>query len=239
MIKTFTFTLFLLLTINQAYAQSKRDSVVEAALNATGSLNKTNTASAYLLNNALNLRVKADSLSFNANAAWLYGKQNGTLTNNDFSAVVYADLHTHIRHFYYWALYNYNTSYSLKINSQALAGAGIAYGIIDHKKAWLNVSDGLVYDQSDLLTADVYHTWRNSFRLMFHFETRFFTLNGADFFQNSLSNGGDYIIRTTTTAGLKLQSWLSFTTSLTYNKMNITHSYNTIYTYGITIDQYF
>ena len=104
MIKAFTFILFFVFTINEAYSQNKRDSVVEVKLNATGSLNKTNTASAYLLNNALNLRVKADSLTFNANGAWLYGKQNGALTNNDFSATVYADLHTHIRHFYYWAL---------------------------------------------------------------------------------------------------------------------------------------
>lgn len=135
---------------------------------------------------------------------------------------------------------NYNTSYSLKINNQLLAGAGVAYSVLDKPNTYINLSDGVLFDQSDLLVSQIYHTWRNSFRLNFHFAVKdIITLDGSNFLQNAFNNGDDYIIRSTTTLGLKLKKWISLTTSLTYNKMNITHSDNLIFTYGITLDKYF
>ena|ERR1700742_649874 len=175
--------------------------------------------------------------------SYVYGKDNGVLTNNDYSAAFQINLYQ-TRHFFYWALGNYNTSYSLKINSQALLGAGAAYSIVDNKKAYLNFSDGLVYDHSDLVLPDSsrlnYSTVRNSFRLSFRFVIRkIITIDGTDFLQNSFSDGSDYIIRSTTNLSLKLTKWLDFTSSLTYNEQKRTEASNLIFTYGLKIDKYF
>lgn len=207
---------------------------------ATGSINKADQTTAYLLNNAVNFNIKQKDYTLNATNTWIYGKSNGLLTNNDYSSAVFFNLYKTFPHFYYWGLANYNTSYSLKINNQLLAGAGIAYNVLDKPNAYLNFSDGILFDQSDLVTTANYHTYRNSFRLAFHFATKeLLTLDGSNFWQPSLSNHKDYIIKSTTTLGLKLRKWISLTTSLTYNKMNITSSDNLIFTYGLTIDKYF
>jgi len=143
-------------------------------------------------------------------------------------------------HFFYWGLVNYNTSYSLKINNQLLAGAGAAYSVVDKKNIYINLSDGVLFDQSDLLVNEIYHTYRNSFRLQYHYALQdIITLDGSNYLQNSFSSRNDYIIRSTTTLGIKLKKWISLNTSLTYNKMNITDSDNLIFTYGLTLDKYF
>lgn len=207
---------------------------------ATGSINEADGTRTYLLNNALNFGIKQKSFVLNATNTWVYGKQNNLLTNNDYSSAVFFNLYKTFKHFYYWGLVNYNTSYSLKINNQVLAGGGVAYSFFDTKNVYINLSDGLLYDQSDLLTNDNYHTYRNSFRLQYHFAANdLFTLDGSNFLQSSLSRRNDYIIRTTTTLGLKLRKWISLTTSLNYNKMNITQSDNLVFTYGLSIDKYF
>jgi len=176
----------------------------------------------------------------NLTSSWIYGKQNNTLTNNDFSSALFVNLYKTFPHFYYWGLANYNTSYSLKINNQLLAGVGLAYNIIEKKNITLNISDGVLYDQSDLLAIANYHTYRNSLRVQFHLAAaNIVTFDCSNFLQSAFSNSNDYIIRSTSTLGVKLKKWISLTTALTYNKMNITHSDNLIFTYGLTLDKYF
>jgi hypothetical protein len=98
----------------------------------------------------------------------------------------------------------------------------------------------VLYDQSDLVTNADYHTWRNSFRFQIYLNVKdILTFESSDFLQNSFSNGNDYILRTTTTLGLKIRKWLSFTATYTYNEMHITNSDNLIFTYGLTVDKYF
>jgi len=141
-------------------------------------------------------------------------------------------------------LANYNTSYSLKVNNELLAGAGIAYSIIDRKNAYLNVSDGVLYDTSDLTlpdnNRDVYQTYRNSFRLSFKFGIDDkLELNSKSFLQNSFQNSSDYIIKSTTNFSFKLNKWLDLTTALTYNRQNRTQGENLLFTYGLTLEKYF
>src|ERR671916_358767 len=57
----------------------------------TGSLNKTSTGDAYLLNNRLGFNVNKLKTTLNANASWVYGQLNKTLTNNDFVATANVD----------------------------------------------------------------------------------------------------------------------------------------------------
>jgi len=232
--------LLLLFGCKIAYGQFTDTTHYHLQMASTGSINRTDDGTAYLLNNSLNFGIKQKDITLTSTNSWVYGKQNKVLTNNDYSSSLFFNLYKTFPHFYYWGLLNYNTSYSLKLNNQFLGGAGIAYSVVDKKNAYINFSDGLVFDQSDLLATGNYHTYRNSFRLSYHFAVRdLLTLDGSDFLQSSTSRGSDYIIRTTTTLGLKLRKWISLTTALTYNKMNITHSDNLIYTYGLAIDKYF
>jgi len=232
--------LLLFFGCRSAFAQVIDTTRYHISAAATGAINKAQGNNNYLLNNALNFGIKDKSVTLTAANSWVYGKQNGLLTNNDFSSTLFVNLYKTFKHFYYWGLVNYNTSYSLKINNQILAGAGVAYSIIDRKNAYFNLSDGVVYDQSDLLAIQNYHTYRNSFRVSYHFAVKSaLTVDGSDFLQSSFSKSNDYIIRTTTTLGFKIEKWLALTTSLTYNKMNITRSDNLIFTYGLTIDKTF
>jgi hypothetical protein len=223
----FTLILLILATIS-ARAQFTDTTHYNINLASTGSINKTDDSKVYLLNNALNFSIKQKDFSLSSTNSWVYGKQNNLLTNNDYSSSLIFNLYKSFPHFYYWGLVNYNTSYSLKINNQVLAGGGVAYSFIDRKNAYINLSDGVLYDQSDLVVINNYHTYRNSLRLQFHFASDLFTLDGSNFLQNSFSRGNDYIIRTTTTLGVKLRKWISLTTALNYNKMSITQSDNLI-----------
>lgn len=221
-------------------AQYNDSTFYHLALNATGSLNKTNTGNAYLLNNGLNFGVKKQDVVLNATTSWLYGKQSGQLSNNDFSSILNFNLYKTLPHFYYWGLLNYTSSYSLKINHQVQAGLGIAYNLIDRENFNLNLSDGILFDSSNLLSNSSYDTYRNSLRLQYRLNINDLLLfEGSNFVQHSFSNGKDYIIRSSNKLSLKLRKWISLTTALTYNKMSITQSENLNLTYGITIDQYF
>jgi hypothetical protein len=223
-----------------AFAQFNDTTHYHINLNSSGSINRANGSNTYLLNNIFAFGAKTRNLSISVNDTYIFGKQNTMVTNNDNAATAFVNFLTAHPHFYYWALVNDNNSYSLHINNQILAGGGVAYSVADTKNAYLNFSDGILYDQSDLLVSDVYHTWRNSFRVNMHFAAGdAFVFDSSNFLQNALNNGSDYIIKSTTTATFKIKKWLGLTSTLTYNKMNITHSENFLLTYGVTIDKYF
>jgi hypothetical protein len=227
-----------------SYGQYNDSTNYHVAFSPSGSINRTQDGSSYLLNNKFRFNVKKKDVSLNFSNSWVYGKQDTTLTNNDYSVALDFNLYKTLPHLFYWGLVNYNTSYSLKINNQLLAGAGIAYSLIDTKSVYLNISDGMLYDQSDLVlpdaSSDVYHTYRNSFRLLFKFNIKeIIVIDGTNFLQNSFDRRYDYIIRSTTNLSVKIKKWLSLTTSLNYARQNRTQSENLLLTYGINIEKYF
>lgn len=209
----------------------------------SGSLNRTNGNKAYLLNNAIKLGLKRKSISLNFNNNWIYGKQNQGITNNDFSSTLDFNLYKTLPHFFYWGLANYNTSYSLKINHQLLTGAGIAYSIMDRPNAYLNLSNGILYDYSDLTSngmPDKYSSSRNSFRLSYRFVIgKVVEISGTNFSQNSLNDKHDYIIKTNNKVSFKVSKWISLLTQLDYNKLSRTNSENLLLSYGLNFERYF
>lgn len=236
--------LFFLMCCLSANAQFNDTTNYHVIFNGTGSLNRARDGSAYLLNNGLRFELKKKSIALNATNNWVYGQSNGSLTNNDFSSTIDFNLYKAIPHAYYWGLVNYNTSYSLKINKQLLAGGGIAYSILDKPNSYLNVSDGILYDLSDINTSDTtrekYNTYRNSFRLQMHFlVANLVTLDSGTFLQNSLIKSNDYIIRTTTSIGFKLNTWLTLNSALSYNRISRTDSENLLLTYGLKVEKFF
>jgi len=237
-------TILLLLAAISALAQFSDTTNYHVIFNGTGSANRAPEGSSYLLNNGLRFEVKKKSIALNLSNTWIYGKSNGAITNNDYSSSLDFNLYKAIPHAYYWGLANYNTSFSLKINNQLLAEAGIAYSILDRPNAYLNVSDGILYDLSDINTSDttreVYHTYRNTLRLQMHFVIKdLFIIDSGNFWQPSLTRKNDYILRTSFGLGFKVNKWLALNSSLAYNKISRTRAENLLLTYGLKFEKYF
>jgi hypothetical protein len=204
-------------------------------LASTGSLNKTNTSNAYLFNNDLILGMKNSNYMINSNTDWAYGRQNGILTNNDFSSIFFTDFYVKHQHFFFWLLSNYTTSYSLKITSQFLGGGGIAYNFIDKKNVRINLSYGVVYDEANLTGESYldYQLLRNSLRFSYHFHYTNFTLDGSHYFQPAFADYHNYIIKSNILLTYKIQKYLNLISALSYNKFTVTHQSNFLLTYGL------
>lgn len=238
--KALLISLVLTVCVVTTYGQYNDSTFYRINVTSTGSINKTNDGRAYLMNNGVNFGIKKKDIVLNANNSFVYGNQNDRLTNRDFSSSLNFNLYKTLPNFYYWGLLNYNTSYSLKINNQFLGGLGVAYNFLDSKTSYLNVSDGILYDKGTLLGNLNYSTFRNSLRLAFRFSFNdILVIDGNNFLQSSLSNGNDYIIKSNTSVSFKLRKWISLTTALNYNRMNITQRENLLLTYGVTIDKFF
>lgn len=238
-------TLVLLLSLsNCCFSQFTDSTNYLVQYTSTGSINSTEENKAYLLNNGFRFGVRKKSISLNFNNNWIYGKQNQQLTNNDFSSTLDFNLYKTFPHFFYWGLANYNTSRSLKINNQLLAGAGIAYNFLDREEAYLNVSNGLLFDSSDILLEgdirDRYETMRNSLRVSFKFVLlKNVILSSTSFVQNSLGNSDDYILKSDAAITFKLNRWLGFNTTYKYNRVSRTKRENSLLSYGLTFERYF
>ncbi len=229
--------LLLFLLPFSAFAQYTDTTTRMLAYTTTGSINSTQDGRAYLLNNGLRFGLRKKAISLNTSHTWLYGKQNNNLTNNDYSAVLDFNVYKPWPRFYYWGLANYNTSFSLKIRNQLLTGAGIAYSFLDNPNAYLNLSNGLLYDRSDLIVDTLnqsYQSIRNSFRLQFRFgSSELVTLTGSGFYQPSLRFRNDHIIRSSVTLSLRLRRWLNINSALNYNKVSRTGRENLLFSYGL------
>jgi hypothetical protein len=210
----------------------------------TGNYNRTNTARSFLLNNTINLSYRKKSVAVNFSNKWLHGKQQSVVVNNDFSSLLDVNLYKTFKHFYYWGLSNYIKSYSLRINNQLQAGVGVAYNLIDRTNIKFNLSEGIIYDYSDVFIRDtvreIYYTPRNSFRVQIRYYYKsFFTFAGAFYVQNSLKYRKDVIYKGEVDMGIRIRKWLSLTSKLVYNRMDRTQRENLFITYGLTIDKYF
>lgn len=210
----------------------------------TGSINKTNDGTAYLLNNNMGFKISKKKITLNASGSYVYGKQNKELTNDDISAALDFSLNRGNARFYYWGLATYDKSFSLKINNRFQSGVGIAYDIIKKENAMLNLSDGLLFETSNLYLhdtiQDVYQTLRNSFRLSYKWVIKqIIVFEGSNYVQNSFFHGQDYSIKCNNSMSVKLRSWLSITAAMTYNKLNRTERENLLFNYGLTIEKFF
>ncbi|MEP6748297.1 MAG: DUF481 domain-containing protein [Bacteroidota bacterium] len=211
---------------------------------ATGIINQTDNTNSFVVNNNLKFNVNKKNKFLNSSASWVYGKQNGTLTNNDFNSTVNFDIYGKVPHLYYWGLAAYDKSLSLKINDRFQGGVGIGYNFLNKKTASIGLSDGILYEYSDLQDTvpahDTYRTLRNSLRLKYHFVWKgIVVFDGVQFWQPSFSSSKDYVLKSINSLSIKLKKWLSLTSAMTYNKVNRTQSKNFLFTAGVTADYYF
>lgn len=209
-----------------------------------GTYNRTNDYSSYVLDNALRCSIQKKRIAMNSTNGWLYGKQDEQLTNNDFTSTWDLNLYLWSRRFYCWGLLNYYSSYSLRVNHQGQAGSGLAYVIADKKPFFLNISDGFIYEYSDVTLEDgvreVYGTPRNSLRLQIRSNIKdVLYFNATGFLQNSLIDSEDYIIKSELNLAVKIRSWLSVDIGFTYNEVSKTVTNNMFLTYGLVLEKYF
>jgi hypothetical protein len=221
------------------------DSVTQfTRLSVGGNINRTNLATNYLLNNDARYSIKKPRTVLNTAAIWVYGKQAALITNNDFTTTTDFNLYNKKGNFYYWGLANFTTSISLRINRQLQTGLGVAYNLVNTATTWINLSDGLLFEASSIVRRNIgdeaYQTVRNSFRLSYRFVIAdFVTINGTNYLQNSLTNANDFIIRSQNGAGIKLNKWLSFATTVSYNQFSRTGTENLLFSYGLAAEKYF
>jgi hypothetical protein len=211
---------------------------------ATGIINNTDDGRSYLLNNAITFNIHKKKVAMNSSSAWIYGRQDDALTNNDFSTGLNFDVLKELQRFYYWGLANFTTSYSLKINYQFQTGVGIGYNLSNKKDLEIVISDGILYEASDLESdvtgRDIYTTLRNSLRLKHRWIiNKVVVFEGSHFWQPSLFKFNDYIIRSAATLSVRLKKWLSVTTAVNYNKLSRTQRENLLINFGLTAERYF
>jgi len=211
---------------------------------ATGTINKTNATSTYLANQAGKFSIKKEKVLLNLSGSWVYGQQQKKLTNNDVNAAFNCDVNLPIKNTYYWGLATYTSSYSLKVVSQLQAGAGVAMDVVNRSNLVLNLSDGILYEESDIYIQDTirdrYNTFRNSARVIIKWNLNdIIRFNSTTFLQNSLSTSSDYIFKTTNGLDIKLVKWLLLNCAYTYNRFNRTGKENTLFTYGLKVEHYF
>jgi len=236
----------ILLTTGTLYAQFSDTTNYFVHFGAAGTINKTNETDSYVLNNSLRFSIYKKSMSLNTSNTWIYGENRDAITNNDFNSSLDFNLFKTLQNFYYWGLGTFEKSVSLKINHRIQTGLGVGYHLVDKPKVVITVSDGILYESSDLYDTPetgldtAYSTFRNSFRLKFRFVIKDrVTLEGSDFLQHSLEDRHDYVVRSQTNLSVKLVKWLSFTSSVAYNKLNTTRRENLLINFGLSIEKYF
>ena len=211
---------------------------------ATGVFNKTNDGRSYVFNNAVSFTMNKKKIALNSTNSWIYGKAGAGLTNNDFSSGLNFDVLKNLQQLYYWGLATYSTSYSLKINHQFQGGVGVGYNIFNRPDLELVVSDGILYETSDLELSpqvrDRYNTFRNSFRIKYRIVIKdLIVLDGWNFWQPSFSAFNDYIVRSSNSLTVKLRKWLGITTAFSYNRLSRTNRENLLLNFGLTAETYF
>src|SRR5690242_8693775 len=214
------------------------------SFNSTAVYNKTKDLKSFVWNNAVSFGINQKKVALYTGASWIYGTQNKQLSNNDFSASANIDYLKNVQRFYYWGLVNYDNSYSLKINYRFQSGAGVCFTFVKEKNLDLELSDGILFENSDLtdpvVGKDVYQTVRNSLRFKYRWSyNKTFSLEGTNFYQPSLGSFSDYIFRLDNKLTVQLNKWLAVNAALTYNKISRTNRENLLLTYGIIIDNYF
>lgn len=213
--------------------------VYQVSYAGTGSVNRTTNGNAFLLSNGLKFGFRKKNSVLNASSAFVYGKQNDVLTNEDFSSTLDFNMVRETKRLYYWGLLNYDKSYSLRILDRLQSGIGLGYTLVNTPTFSLVLSDGPLYENISLSDTS-YQTLRNSFRVKYRLHIgRLLTMDGTNFLQNSLLDRSDYVIRASNNLSFRLNTWLAITASSVYNRLNINARENLLLTFGVKVDKIF
>jgi hypothetical protein len=235
--KRLSIIFFLFLIDHYAYSQFTDTTNHLLNLVGTGMISKSDDRNYFILNTSVKYSVRKKTIILNAAGSIIYGRQQESLLNNDYSSSLDFNLYKTLPRFYYWGLATFDKSYSLNLRSRYQLGLGCAYNIWDLKNFLLNISDGIIYEQSyvDIIysSRNSIQTIRNSLRIKFRMSYKeIFEVEGTHFIQPSLSIKRDYIIKSTTSLLFKIRNGIFLNASLVYNRLNFTSSENLLASFG-------
>ena len=131
---------------------------------ADGTITAGNVNRAILqLTSAIDYRL-SNYFRLSSNPSFVYGKQNGILTEREY----FGDLRTTFRsdkRLYYLAFGSYERSNLRQINRRLTAAAGMGYKILDRKRAYVSITDVLLHESTDFAELNDVSIYRNSMRL--------------------------------------------------------------------------
>jgi hypothetical protein len=238
-----TLTLAITILCFSSFAQFNDSTRYYLGYSLTGSYNKNHLNTSFVLSNSLQFKHKAEDLLYNLNLRHVLGKQQYRTVNNDFTGLFDVNRFLFFPGFYTWGLASYSSLFSVNVDHQVQIGAGIAYNLVNKKRFKLNLSDGIIYDFSQIRVSDsiplTYGTYRNSVRLQVKlFVKEFFTLQSAVYVQHSLKTSHDMIIRGEGELILHLSDVIKGNMKVQYNQFSLTEQKSLFITWGILLNKY-
>lgn len=177
---------------------------------ADGTITEGNVSRALLqLTSAVDYQL-SNYFKLSSNPSFVYGKQNGILAEREW----FGDLRTTYRYekrLYYLAFGSYERSNLRQINHRWTIAAGAGYKLLNHKRAYISLTDVIMQEYTDFVELNDINIWRNSARLYgeYTFDKDRFTITHTAFYQPAL---GQYNVRWN--ASLSLQIKLTQVVSL-------------------------
>ncbi|WP_317165849.1 DUF481 domain-containing protein [Spirosoma arboris] len=185
-----------------AAGQQKIDSIKQAPpiptifryrFTADGTITAGNVSRTLLqLTSAVDYQL-SNYFKLSSNPSFVYGKQNGILAEREW----FGDLRTTYRYekrLYYLAFGSYERSNLRQINHRWTAAAGLGYKLLNHKRAYISLTDVVMQEYTDFVELNDINIWRNSARLYgeYTFDKDRFTVTHTAFYQPAL---GQYNVR--------------------------------------------
>ena len=193
----------------------------------SGYWNKTNTSNTSLYTFKTYNTLSSKKHIIFLETGYVYGIQmKSQLTNNDYNIIANFNFRRD-KKIYYWFSTQYDKSYSLDINFRIQNGGGLGLYLFKSEKFYINISDGLIYEYS------TYNNYRNSARLKIFLKSNNINLESSTYYQPSLINNTDFIIKSSNTLSISLKKWLGIQCNYTNNIVSLSEKRNELYTVGI------
>lgn len=138
------------------------------------------------LASAFDYRV-SKAFTFSSNPSFVYGQQNGILAERewfgDFRATLFPE-----RRFYYLGFGSFERSNLRQINRRWTVAGGVGYKLLNHKRAYISVTNVVLQEFSDFSELDDINVVRNSTRLYgeYTFGGDRYTITHTAFYQPAL-----------------------------------------------------
>lgn len=170
---------------------------------ADGTITAGNVDRALLqLTSSIDYRL-SNYFKLSSNPSFVYGKQNGILAEREY----FGDLRTTYRgerRLYYLAFGSYERSNLRQINHRLTAAAGAGYKLLDHKRAYISLTDVIVSESTDFIELNDISIIRNSARLFgeYSFDNDRIKVTHTAFYQPAL---GRYNVRWNASLSIQLK----------------------------------
>lgn len=177
--------------------------VLRYRFTADGTITTGNVNRALLqLTSSIDYRL-SNYFRLSSNPSFVYGKQNGILAEREY----FGDLRTTYRgerRLYYLAFGSYERSNLRQINHRLTAAVGAGYKLLDHKRAYISLTDVILSESTDFTELNDISIIRNSARLFgeYSFDNDRIKVTHTAFYQPAL---GQYNVRWNASLSVQLK----------------------------------